>query len=156
ALVFAARVPGEELAGLPQLPVEGLREADAWALLESALVGRLDMRVKELIIAETRGNPLALLELPRGLTPEQLAGGFGLAGAVPLAGRIEESFWRQLNALPAQPRRLLQLAAAEPSGDPSLVWRAAARLSIPLEAAEPVVQAGLVQFGTRMRFRHPL
>jgi len=84
ALVFAARVPGEELAGLPQLPVDGLREADAWALLESALVGTLDTRVKELIIAETRGNPLALLELPRGLTPEQLAGGFGLPGAVPL------------------------------------------------------------------------
>src|SRR5947208_9292693 len=115
ALVFAARVPGEELAGLPQLPVEGLREADARGLLESALVGTLDMQVKELIIAETRGNPLALLELPRGLTPEQLAGGFGLPGAVPLAGRIEESFRRQLDALAAQPRRLLQLAAAEPS-----------------------------------------
>jgi hypothetical protein len=156
ALVFAARVPGEELSGLPQLPVEGLPEADARALLESALVGKLDTRVKELIIAETRGNPLALLELPRGLTPEQLAGGFGLPGAVPLAGRIEESFRRQLDSLPAQPRRLLQLAAAEPSGDPLLVWRAAARLSIPLEAAIPVVQAGLVQFGARVRFRHPL
>ena len=156
ALVFAARKPGEELAGLPQLPVDGLREADARALLESALVGTLDTRVKELIIAETRGNPLALLELPRGLTPEQLAGGFGLPGAVPLAGRIEESFQRQLDALAAQPRRLLQLAAAEPSGDPLLVWRAAARLGIPQEAAEPVVQAELVQFGVRVRFRHPL
>ena len=156
ALVFAARKPGEELAGLPQLLVDGLREADAWALLESVLVGTLDSRVKELIIAETRGNPLALLELPRGLTPEQLAGGFGLPGAAPLAGRIEESFRRQLDALPAQPRRLLQLAAAEPSGDPLPIWRAAARLGIPPEAAEPVVRAELVHFGALVRFRHPL
>jgi DNA-binding CsgD family transcriptional regulator len=155
-LVFASRVPDEELDGLPRLQVDGLRDADACALLESALIGGLDSRVKELIVAETRGNPLALLELPRGLTPEQLAGGFGLPGALPLAGRIEESFRRQLDALPAQPRRLLQLAAAEPSGDVLLVWRAAARLGIPDEAQEPVVQAGLVEFGAWVRFRHPL
>ena len=140
ALVFAVRVPGAELAGLPQLPVTGLREADARALLESALVGTLDSRAKELIIAETHGNPLALLELPRGLTPEQLAGAFWLPGAAPLADRIEESFRRQLDALPDMSRRLLQVAAAEPSGDQLLVWRAAARLGIPAEAADPVAR----------------
>jgi AAA ATPase domain len=156
ALVFAVRVPGAELAGLPPLPVTGLREADARALLESALLGTLDSRAKELIIAEAHGNPLALLELPRGLTPEQLAGGFWLPGAAPLADRIEESFRRQLDALPGMSRRLLQVAAAEPSGDQLLVWRAAARLGIPAEAADPVARTRLVRFGARVRFRHPL
>ena len=156
ALIFAARVPGAELAGLPQLPVMGLREADACALLESALVGTLDSRVKELIIAEAHGNPLALLELPRGLTPEQLAGGFWLPGATPLADRIEEGFRQQLDALPGPSRRLLQVAAAEPSGDQLMVWRAAARLGIPAEAADPLTRTGLVRFGARVRFRHPL
>jgi predicted ATPase len=117
-LVFAARDdPGEELAGLSELVVEGLRESDARMLLDSALPGPLDVRVRDLIVAETRGNPLALLELPRGLPAGQLASGFGLPGARPLTGRIEESFRRQLDALPAQTRRLLQLAAADPSGD---------------------------------------
>ena len=155
-LVFAARVPGEELEGLPELAVEGLDEADAQALLGSVLAERLDVRVRDLIVAETRGNPLALLELPRGLAPGQLAGGFGLAGVRSLTGRIEESFRRQLDALPAETRRLLQLAAADPSGDPSLVGRAAARLELPAHAREPAVEAGLVEFGMRVRFRHPL
>ena len=117
-LVFAAREPGAELAGLPELEVGGLGDDDARALLDSALAGPLDDRVRDLIVAETQGNPLALLELPRGLTPAELAGGFGLPGAAPLPGRIEESFRRQLEALPDQTRRLLLLAAAEPSGDP--------------------------------------
>ena len=112
--------------------------------------------MRDQIIADTNGNPLALLELPRGLTPAQLAGGFGLSGAVPLAGRIEESFGRQLEMLPAQTRRLVQLAAADPSGDPVLVWRAAGRLAIGAGAAEPAVEAGLAEFGARVRFRHPL
>ena len=155
-LVFAARIPGPELAGLPELEVGGLRESDARALLESALAGPLDARVRDLIVAETEGNPLALLELPRGLTPTELAGGFGLPGAVPLAGRIEDSFGRQLEALPEQTRRLLLLAAADPSGDPSLVWRAAGRLGIPMQAPGPAVAAGLVEFRGRVRFRHPL
>src|SRR5215472_8419552 len=155
-LVFAAREPGAELAGLPELEVAGLRDEDARALLEAALAGPLDARVRDLIIAETRGNPLALLELPRGLTPADLAGGFGLPAAAPLTGRIEGSFARQLDALPDQTRRLLQLAAADPSGDRSLVWRAAGRLDIPLQAAAPAVEAGLAEFGTQVRFRHPL
>jgi DNA-binding CsgD family transcriptional regulator len=156
-LVFAARDPGADLAGLPELEVEGLRDRDARVLLDSALTGPLDARVRDLIIAETRGNPLALLELPRGLTPAELAGGFGLPGAVPLTDRIEDSFARQLGALPADTRRLVQLAAADPSGDRSLVWQAAGRLGISAEAAAaPAVAAGLVEFGAQVHFRHPL
>jgi len=155
-LVFATREPGAALAGVPELEVGGLRESDARALLDSALAGPLDDRVRDQIVAETEGNPLALLELPRGLTPAELAGGFGLPGAVPLSERIAESFRRQLEALPAQSRRLLLLAAAEPYGDLSLVWRAAGRLGIPVAAAAPAVDAGLVEFGARVRFRHPL
>jgi DNA-binding CsgD family transcriptional regulator len=159
-LVFAARVPGEELAGLPELAVEGLAEGDARALLDSALTGPLDARVRDQLIAETRGNPLALLELPRGMTPAELAGGFGLpgaqSGAVALTGRIEDSFLRRLGALPDQTRRLLLLAAADPSGDPAPMWRAAKRLGLPVQATVPAVEAGLAEFGMRARFRHPL
>ena len=155
-LVFAAREAGAELAGLPELEIGGLPESDARALLDSALTGPIDARVRDQIVAETQGNPLALLELPRGLSPAELAGGFGLPGATPLSERIAESFRRQLEALPEQSRRLLLLAAAEPHGDPSLVWRAAGRLGIPVQAAAPAVDAGLVEFGGRVRFRHPL
>jgi hypothetical protein len=139
--------------------VEGLAEGDARELLESALTGLtgpLDARVRDRVIADTHGNPLALLELTRGLTPAQLTGGFGVRSAEPLDGRIEESFGRQLAALPAQTRRLMQLAAADPSGDPVLVWRAAGRLAIGAGAAGPAVDAGLGEFGARVRFRHPL
>jgi len=155
-VVFAARVPGDELAGLPELVVEGLGEGDARALLDAVVTGPLDGRVRDRIVAETRGNPLALLELPRGLTPAELAGGFGLPGAAPLSGRIEESFRRRLDALPGETRRLLQLAAAEPVGDPVLVWRAAERLGIRAQAATAAAAAGLLEVGVRVRFRHPL
>jgi hypothetical protein len=117
-LVLATRVAGGDLAGLAELEVGGLGEADARALLEAALPGPLDARVRDQIVAETRGNPLALLELPRGLTVDELAGGFGLPGVVPLAGSIEESFGRRVGALPPQTRRLLLLAAADPCGRP--------------------------------------
>ena len=158
-LVFAARVPGEDMAGLPELLVEGLAEDDAAALLESVLTGLtgpLDAQVRDRIIADTHGNPLALLELPRGLTSAQLTGGFGVSSAMPLDGRIEESFGRQLETLPAQTQRLVQLAAADPTGDPVLVWRAAGRLAIGPGAAGPAAEAGLAEFGARVRFRHPL
>jgi hypothetical protein len=155
-LVFAARPVGEELAGLPELVVEGLRDGDARVLLDSVFTGPLDARVRDQFIAETRGNPLALLELPRGLRPAELAGGFGLPGTAPLSGRIEESFQRQLDALPAETRRLVQLAAADPVGHPVLVWRAAERLGISAGAATPAAEAGLLEFGAQVRFRHPL
>jgi DNA-binding CsgD family transcriptional regulator len=155
-LIFAARVPGDDVARLPELVLEGLRYAEARGLLDSVLTGPVDGRVRDQIVAETRGNPLALLELPRGLTPAQLAGGFGLPAARSLPGRIEDSFRRQLDALPEPTRRLLQLAAADPSGDPLLVWQAAGRLGIPVQAGAPAVEAALVEFGARVRFRHPL
>ena len=155
-LVFAARESGAALAGLPELAIEGLQDGDARTLLDSALTGPLDPRVRDLIIAETRGNPLALLELPRGLTPAELAGGFGLPAVPPLTSRIEDSFLRQLMALPDQTRRLLQLAAADPSGHPPLIWQAAGRLGIPPGAAEPAAEAGLAEFAAQVRFRHPL
>jgi DNA-binding CsgD family transcriptional regulator len=155
-MVFASRVPGVELAGLPELVVSGLPTADARALLDLALPGSLDARVRDQIVAETRGNPLALMELPRGLTSAELAGGFGLPAAAPLAGAVEESFRRRRATLSAEAQLLLLLAAADPTGDPALVWRAAQRLGISAVAAADATEAGLVEIDTRVRFRHPL
>jgi DNA-binding CsgD family transcriptional regulator len=155
-MVFAARDPGDELTGLPELRVTGLSDDEARSLLDSALAGVMDDRIRDMIVAEAHGNPLALLELPRGLPPAELAGGFGLPGAVSLPRRIEESFRRQLSDLPARTQRLLQLAAADPTGDPLLVWESARRLGISAAAAAPAIEAGLVEFGSRVRFRHPL
>src|SRR3954454_20822577 len=154
ALVFVTRDPGDELEGLPKLAVEGLPSDDARALLSSALGVPLDERVRERIVAETRGNPLALLELPRGLTPAELAGGFALADAPGLSGRIEDSFRRRLAGLPADTQRLLLVAAADPVGDPVLVWRAAERLGIAVPAASKT--DGLLAIGASVTFRHPL
>jgi DNA-binding CsgD family transcriptional regulator len=156
ALVFAAREPGDLFAGLPELHVLSLGHRDARTLLESALPARLDEHVLERIVVETRGNPLALLELPRGLSPTQLAGGFGLPAAVPLSASIEESFTRRLANLPGDARRLLLVAAADPVGDPALVWRAAQQLGIPGSVAETVEAEGLLELGARVVFRHPL
>jgi DNA-binding CsgD family transcriptional regulator len=155
-LVLATHVPNAEMTGLPELQVKGLREADARVLLEAVLAAPLDARVRDRIVAETRGNPLALLELPHLLPTEELAGGFGLPGAGRVPAAMEESFRRRVEAFPEETRRLLLLAAAEPLGDPALVWGAAARLGIGAEAAAPAVEAGLAEFGTRVRFRHPL
>jgi DNA-binding CsgD family transcriptional regulator len=155
-VIFASREPGAELRGLPELAVAGLPDADARELLASALPWPLDEQVAEQVVAEARGNPLALLELPRGLSPTQLAGGFGLAQALPVAGQVEESFRRRIGALPAATRLLLAVAAADPAGDPALVWRAAGRLGIPAAAAQPAAEAGLAEVGARVRFRHPL
>jgi DNA-binding CsgD family transcriptional regulator len=156
ALVFAAREPGDLFAGLPELHVLSLGYRDARTLLESALPARLDEHVLERIVAETRGNPLALLELPRGLSPTQLAGGFGLPGVVPLSASIEESFTRRLANLSSDARRLLLVAAADPVGDPALVWRAAQQLGIPESVAETIDAEGLLELGPRVVFRHPL
>jgi DNA-binding CsgD family transcriptional regulator len=153
-LILVTRDPGEELRGLPALVVEGLRNGDARAVLGSALRVPLDEGVQERIVAETRGNPLALLELPRGLTPGELAGGFGLLDAPGLSGRIEQSFRRRLEVLPLETQRLLLAAASEPVGDPVLLWRAAERLGIGVQAAAET--DGLLTIGARVTFRHPL
>ncbi len=156
ALVFAARDLGEELAGFPELRVEPLGRRDARALLESVLPARLDEHVLDRIVLETHGNPLALLELPRGLTPIQLAGGFGLPAAVPLSTSIEESFTRRLARLPSDAGRLLLIAAADPTGDPAVVWRAAGSLGLSESIAETVEAEDLLELGVRVVFRHPL
>jgi DNA-binding CsgD family transcriptional regulator/tetratricopeptide (TPR) repeat protein len=128
----------------------------ARALLDSAVAGRLDKRVRDRVVAETRGNPLALLELPRGLTAEQLAGGFALPNALPLASRMEQSFMCRVRALPARTQQLLLIAAAEPVDDVALLLRAAERFGIDLGVAAPAEAAGLFELGTRVLFRHPL
>ena len=158
AMVFAVREPTDvnELAGLPEMVVEGIADDDARSLLAAAMPGRLDERVRDQIVAETRGNPLALLELPRGLTPAELAGGFGLPDARPVASRVEETFVQRVRALPHETQRLLLVAAAEPVGDVSLLWRAAERLGIRGDAGRPAEEAGLIELGIRVRFRHPL
>jgi DNA-binding CsgD family transcriptional regulator len=156
AVVFVTREPSEELSGLPELVVGGLGDGDARLLLDSGLRGRLDERVRDRIVAETRGNPLALLELPRGLSPAELAGGFGLPDTPPLADRIEQSFLRRLQSVPPETQQLLLTAAAEPIGDVTLLWRAAERLGIAADRLAPAESAGLIELGARVRFRHPL
>jgi DNA-binding CsgD family transcriptional regulator len=158
AIVFAAREGTEEreLAGLPDLALGGLADDDARALLATVIPGRLDERVRDRLVSETRGNPLAILELPQGLAATQLPGGFGLPTANALSGRIEESFLRRLDDLPQATRTLLLVAAAEPVGDPGLMWRAATRLDIRATALEPAVRTGLLDVGAQVRFRHPL
>jgi DNA-binding CsgD family transcriptional regulator len=155
-MLFAAREQSDLFAGLPELVVGGLQAADARSLLVSVIPGRLDEGVADELLAETRGNPLALLELPRGLTAAQLAGGFALPRALSLSGRIEESFVNRLEALPAETQRLLLAAAAEPLGDRALLGRAAERLGIAGVVLEPAESAGLIEIGSRVRFRHPL
>jgi DNA-binding CsgD family transcriptional regulator len=155
AFVFAARELGDTLAELPELRVEPLGRRDARTLLESVLPAPVDEHVLDRIVLETRGNPLALLELPRGMTPIQLAGGFGLP-EVPLSTSIEESFTRRLARLPGDARRLLLIAAADPTGDSAVVWRAARQLGIPESIAETVEAEGLLELGVRVVFRHPL
>jgi DNA-binding CsgD family transcriptional regulator len=156
AIVFGARDPIDALAGFAELRVEPLGHRDARALLDSVLLARLDEQVLERIVVETRGNPLAILELPRGLTPAQLAGGFGLQEALPLSAGIEQSFTRRLARLPRDAQRLLLLAAAEPVGDPALLWRAAELLGIPESATGTVETERLLVLGPRVVFRHPL
>ncbi|MFD1523648.1 ATP-binding protein [Pseudonocardia yunnanensis] len=158
AIVFGVREPDgtPELTGLPELAVAGLPHDEARALLSAALPGRVDEEVLDRIVAETQGNPLALLELPRGLTAAELAGGFGLPDAKGLTSRIEESYRQRLSTLPTETRRLLLVAAAEPLGEPMLVWRAAERLGIGVEAMTPATAAGLLQIAAQVRFRHPL
>ena len=154
-IVFAAREPGDELQHLPELEVHGLRDGDARALLDSAVRFVLDELVRERIIAETRGNPLALLELPRGLSATELAGGFGVAEVHALPGRIEQTYVRRLSELGDDARRLLLVAAAEPVGDPLLLLRASERLGSAIGPLDTATD-GLLVLEERVTFRHPL
>jgi DNA-binding CsgD family transcriptional regulator len=157
-LCFGVREPAAErhLDGLAEIVVAGLDDREARELLATVITGPLDERVRDRIVAETRGNPLALLELPRGRTPAELAGGFGLGDGPALSGRIEESFRERLAPLPEATRLLLLVAAAEPVGDPMLVWTAAAALGLDPGAAAPATATGLVELGAQVRFGHPL
>jgi DNA-binding CsgD family transcriptional regulator len=157
-ILFALREPAglPDFAGLPELTVTPLEEPDARMVLVSAITGRVDESVRERILAEAGGNPLALLELPRGWTPAAFAGGFGLPDGVSVSAKIEESFRRRLSSLPDDARRLLLVASAEPIGDPALVFAAAARLGVSAEAARLATATGLLEVGTQVRFRHPL
>jgi DNA-binding CsgD family transcriptional regulator len=158
-VIFAAREPGADLHGLPELRVAGLRHADARKLLGSVVRWPLDERVADRIVAETRGNPLALLELPRGRSMAELAGGFGLPEVLPLPGRIRENFLRRVESLPEQTRLLLAVAAADPTGDPALMHGAARRLGLGVEVAEQAEETELFHIGGiggQIVFRHPL
>ena len=157
AIVLAMREPAstQEFEGLAELPLGGLDEDEARALLARAIPGPLDGRVRDRVLAETRGNPLALLELPQGMSAAELAGGFELpAGDVP--GHIETHYLRRMGALPEATQRLMLLAAADPVGDASLVWRAAGTLGIETSALAAAEDADLLEIGARVRFRHPL
>jgi DNA-binding CsgD family transcriptional regulator len=158
ALLFAVRDPTAEqdLEGLPELVLGGLGDADARSLLDAAVPGGLDDEVRERILDEANGNPLALLELPRGLTPAELAGGFGLPDAPELSSRIEQTFLRRVHALPADTQRALLVAAAEDVGDAAVIAQAAGRLGVGAAGLIPAEDAGLVELGRRVRFRHPL
>jgi len=154
---FGVREPNEpELSGLPDLVLTGLAEADARLLLDEAVPGGVDEQVRDRIVAETRGNPLALLELPRGMTPAEFAGGFGLPTAHELAGRIEQAFARRVQTLPEEAQRYLLLIAADAVGDVTAVGRAAEQLGLATSALLPAEDAGLVDLGPPIRFRHPL
>jgi DNA-binding CsgD family transcriptional regulator len=158
AVLLAGREPGElaGAAGPGEVRLAGLADTDARALLASVLPQWADQKVIDRIVAETAGNPLALLELPRGMTPAELAGGPGFGGTAGLPGQIEESFRRRLELLPEPTRRLVLLAAADSTGDAALLWRACAVAGIDPAAAGPAEDAGLVQVGARVRFFHPL
>src|SRR4051812_43657882 len=146
----------DDFDGLPELLLRGLAEEDARTLLARAVPGRLDARVRDRIIAETRGNPLALLDLPGSLSAAELAGGFEPLAGTDLSRHLEDRYLQRAAELPEPTQRLLLLAAAEPMGDATLVWRAAPGLDIESSSLAPAEDAQLVEVGARVRFRHPL
>jgi len=171
ALAFVARRLGQESVallvavrqnldhdfdGLPSLAVEGLSTSDARELLSATIPGSVDGQVLDRIVAEAEGNPLALVDWPQGMSLDTLAGGFAFSAALPVSRRIEELYRHQLELLPVDTRMLLLIAAAEPLGDPALLWRAATSLGLTPDVAAPAESAGLIAIGARVRFRHPL
>lgn len=155
-LVLVVRGNSAAFAGLPELEVHGLRDRDALELLSSVVRGRLDPRVSQRILAETRGNPLALTQLPRGLSPAELSAGLGPSAGLPLIGQIEQSFLRRYEQLPAIARRFLLLAAVDPLGDPLLLRRAAAASGIVDHLVTDGDSGGLMSIGLHVQFQHPL
>jgi DNA-binding CsgD family transcriptional regulator len=156
AIVLVMRTVGASFAGLPQLVIEGLGDGDARELFHRGVPGPVDPRVRDQLIAEARGNPLALRELPRALSPAEMAGGFAVTSSMPLQTRIEQSLLAQLRPLPEEPKLLLLLAAADPTGDPGLLWRASASLGLGPENFDVAEQADAFVVGARVGFRHPL
>ena len=158
AIVVAVREPNtrHDFDGLPELPLRGLDVEDARTLLMGAVPGRLDDRIRDRIVAETRGNPLALLDLPGSMSAAELAGGFELLPATDLPRHLEDRYLQRARGLPEATQRLLLLAAAEPVGDAPLIWRAAQALGIDRSSLAPAEDAQLVEIGARVRFRHPL
>lgn len=156
AMMFAVRDHTDLLAGLPEMTVEGLSSDAAGELLDSVMLGGIDPRVRDRIVAETRGVPLAILEVPRSASPTELAGGFWISGKRSSAAALEDDFVRRIRSLPQPTQRLLLVAAAEPLGDAGLFLRATATMGIAVDALAPAEAAGLIEFGPRMRFHHPL
>lgn len=157
-MLFATRTPGapQEVTGLPELNLNRLSHTHASALLSEVMPGQLDETVRENILAEADGNPLALLELRHAIAPAVLAGGYGLTAATPVGKRIEQEYDQRLHELPSATRTLLLIAAAEPTGDPTWLWAAAAQLHLDADAAVPAERSGLITAESRLRFRHPL
>ena len=162
ALLFAVRgAAGEQrFAGLPTLTVDGLTDEDARTLLTAAVPGHLDDRVRDRIIAETGGNPLGLLQLASGLSEAELAGGFAgpptASRSGHLQGQLQDHYVRQVRELPERAQQLMLLAAADPTGDATLLWRAARTMGLRHDAAAVADAGQLLQIGSQVRFRHPL
>lgn len=157
-MLFAIREPagGHQLDGLPEVRLHGLGDDDSLTLLLAATQGRVDVHVRDRIVAEARGNPLALLELPKGMSAPELAGGFPAPQAADLPGQLEEHFLRRFETLPGDTQRLMLVAAADPTGDVDLLWRGVGTLGIDREAAAAATDEELVEIGATVRFRHPL
>jgi DNA-binding CsgD family transcriptional regulator len=157
--LFAVREPAERrmaLGGLTEVRVPGLADGAARDLLASVAEGPLDNAVGARIVAETGGNPLALMELSAELTEGQLTGSSVLPEPLPVGSRLQQRFLRQVRALPAETQALLLLAAADPSGNADLLWRAAGGLGLTVSAAAPAETQRLLTVAPRVEFRHPL
>src|SRR5262249_41916281 len=157
-LVLAVREAADErlFPGLPALSVNGLTDEDARALLTAVVPGHLDERVCDRIVAETGGDPLGLLELATGMADAELAGGFAGPRQASLPGQLQDHYLHQVRVLPEPARQLMLLAAADPTGDATLLWRAAQTLGLGPDAVAAAGAEQLLDIGSQVRFRHPL